>query len=117
MVERMHQMLNHSLRCLTQDHMERWDEFLAETVFAIRARVHSVTGKSPFFLAFGIEPRLPIDSTPPRSTMAPLDELERLELDGEFRAREFEELGMARRAAIERTRVQAEAEKCIGNLF
>jgi hypothetical protein len=109
MVERMHQMINHSLRCLTQDHMDRWDEFLAETIFSIRARTHAVTGHSPFYLAFGIEPRLPIDSTPPRSAMQPLDEIERMELEGEFRAREFEELGLARRAAVERTKSQAEA--------
>ncbi|OMJ12906.1 Retrotransposon-derived protein PEG10 [Smittium culicis] len=108
MVERMHQMLNHSLRCLTQDHMNRWDEFLPQTVFAIRSRQHSVTKYSPFYLMFGVEPRLPCDTTPPRSTMQPLDELEQMEERHEFNARQFEELGLARRAATERTMAQAE---------
>ncbi|OMJ20592.1 Retrovirus-related Pol polyprotein from transposon, partial [Smittium culicis] len=108
MVERMHQMLNHSLRCLTQDHIDRWDEFLPQVVFAIRARQHSVTKHSPFYLMFGVEPRLPCDTTPPRSTMQPLDKLEQMEERHEFTARQFEELGLARRAATERTMAQAE---------
>ena len=108
MVERMHQMLNHSLRCLTQDHMERWDEFLPQTVFAIRARQHSVTQFSPFYLMFGVEPRLPIDSTPPRNIMKPLDEIEQMEERQEFVARQFDELGLARRSATERSQTQAE---------
>lgn len=111
MVERMHQMLNHSLRCLTQDHLDRWDEFLAQTVFAIRAREHAVTKFSPFYLMFGVEPRLPIDSTPPTSTMKPLDEIERMEERSEFIARNLDELGLARRAATERSLAQAEAMK------
>lgn len=109
MVERMHQMLNHSIRCLAQDTMDRWDEFLPQTVFAIRARTHSVTGHSPFYLTFGVHPRIPVDTTPPRSVMQPLDEIEQMELRGEFNAREFEELGLARRAATERSMAQAEA--------
>jgi RNase H-like domain found in reverse transcriptase/Reverse transcriptase (RNA-dependent DNA polymerase)/Integrase zinc binding domain/Retroviral aspartyl protease len=109
MVERMHQMLNHSIRCLSQDHMDRWDEFLPQTVFAIRAREHSVTKHSPFYLMYGVHPRLPVDSTPPRSTMQPLDQIEQMEERHEFIARQFDELGLARRAATERSLAQAEA--------
>lgn len=109
MVERMHQMLNHSLRCLTQDHLDRWDEFLSQVVFSIRARQHAVTKHSPFYLMFGVEPRLPCDTTPPRSTMQPLDQIELMEERHEFIARQFEDLGMARRAATERSLAQAEA--------
>lgn len=108
MVERMHQSLNHGIRCLAQDHMDRWDEFLPQLVFALRVRPHSVTKSSPFYLAFGLEPRLPLDTTPPRSTMVPLDELEQMELRSELNARDFEALGHARRAAVERSLLQAE---------
>lgn len=109
MVERMHQMLNHAIRTTTQDFMDRWDEFLNQAVFSIRARTHSVTGHSPFYLLFGVHPRIPIDKTPPRSTMMPLDEIENMELRAEHHARDFEELGLHRRAALERTKTQAEA--------
>lgn len=108
MVERMHQMLNHSLRCLAQDYMYRWDEFLPQTVFAIRARQHAVTKFSPFYLMFGVEPRLHFDTTPPRNVMKPLDEIEQMEERQEFVARQFDELGMARRSATERSQAQAE---------
>ena len=44
-----------------------WDEYLLQAVFAVRIRLHSVTGYSPFFLLYGVDPRLPEDpyeSTP-----------------------------------------------------
>jgi hypothetical protein len=107
MVERMHQMLNHGIRTLEADHLDRWDEFLPQIVFALRTRTHAVTGHSPFFLVHGIEPRLPIDTNPPREIMAPLNELERMEEQAEFNARDFEALGLARRAAMERSFAQA----------
>ncbi|KAH9244873.1 hypothetical protein BASA81_017679 [Batrachochytrium salamandrivorans] len=47
--------------------------------------------------------------TPPRSSLMPLDEIERMEENSEFIARNLEEVGQARSAANVRTKAQAEA--------
>ncbi|KAH9244116.1 hypothetical protein BASA81_018513 [Batrachochytrium salamandrivorans] len=75
MVERMHAMLGHGLTTLVHGKRDRWDEYLPQVLLALRTRTHAVTGFSPFFLLFGIHPRLPTDETPPRNTLAPLDEI------------------------------------------
>ncbi|KAH9270613.1 hypothetical protein BASA83_007208 [Batrachochytrium salamandrivorans] len=49
------------------------------------------------------------DETPPRNTLAPLDEIERMEENSEFIARNLEEVGQARSAANVRTKAQSEA--------
>jgi hypothetical protein len=109
MVERMHSMLGHSITTLTTGRPERCDKYLPQALFAIRVRTHSVTKMSPFFMLYGVHPRLPGDTNPVESDTQPLDELEKLEEQGEINARTFEEMGNARRAAYERSRVQAEA--------
>ncbi|KAH9274024.1 hypothetical protein BASA83_003665 [Batrachochytrium salamandrivorans] len=109
MVERMHAMLGHGLTTLTNESRDRWDEFLPQTLLALRTRTHAVTGFSPFYLMFGIHPRLPYDETPPRSSLAPLDDIEQMEENSEFIARNLEEVGQARSAANVRTKAQAEA--------
>ena len=38
-----------------------WDDFVNVALWASRVRVHSTTGFSPFYLAYGREPRLPGD--------------------------------------------------------
>ncbi|KAH9264245.1 hypothetical protein BASA83_012259 [Batrachochytrium salamandrivorans] len=109
MVERMHSMLGHGLTTLVHGKRDRWDEYLPQVLLALRTRTHAVTGFSPFFLLFGIHPRLPTDETPPRNTLAPLDEIERMEENSEFIARNLEEVGQARSAANVRTKAQSEA--------
>ncbi|KAH9270588.1 hypothetical protein BASA83_007176 [Batrachochytrium salamandrivorans] len=39
---------------------------------------------------FGIHPRLPYDETPPRSSLTPLDDIEQMEENSEFIARNLE---------------------------
>ena len=46
-----------------------WDTFLSQALFALRVRLHATTKKSPFYLVYGINPRLPSDENPLR----PLD--------------------------------------------
>jgi len=116
MIERMHAMIGHSISTLSNSQPCRWDEYLPETIFAIRVRTHAVTKLSPFYLLYGIDPKLPGDTSPPFTMMQPLDEIERLENNAEFRAKQFEELGSARGAAYERTKAQAEAMKRRYNL-
>ncbi|KAH9246187.1 hypothetical protein BASA81_016268 [Batrachochytrium salamandrivorans] len=66
-------------------------------------------GLFSFLPLFGIHPRLPYDETPPRSSLAPLDDIEQMEENSEFIARNLEEVGQARSAANVRTKAQAEA--------
>ena len=42
-----------------------WDQYLSQALFACRARVHVTSRKSPFFLLFGVHPRLPSDKDGP----------------------------------------------------
>jgi hypothetical protein len=43
-----------------------WDLYLPQALFACRVRVHATTKRSPFFLLYGVHPRLPSDENPPR---------------------------------------------------
>ncbi|KAH6572740.1 hypothetical protein BASA60_006414 [Batrachochytrium salamandrivorans] len=72
MVERMHAMLGHGLTTLVHGKRDRWDEYLPQVLLALRTRTHA---------------------TPPRNTLAPLDEIERMEENSEFIARNLEEVG------------------------
>lgn len=115
MVERMHASLGHAITTLTDGHPENWDDLLPQAVFGLRVRIHSVTRRSPFYLMYGVHPKLPGDLNE-WEKLRRVEELERLENEGEFIAREFEELGFTRRAAYERSRVQAEKMKRRYNL-
>ncbi|KAI3642374.1 hypothetical protein MP228_011929 [Amoeboaphelidium protococcarum] len=116
MVERMHSMLNHAITTLTNGRPERWDEYLKQALFGIRCRTHAVTKKSPFYMLYGVEPRLLGDSRPPECTLQPLDEIEQLEEKGEIMARTFEAMGDSRAAAYERSKTQAESMRRRHNL-
>jgi hypothetical protein len=109
MVERMHATLGNEITCLVDGKRDRWDEFLPQALFALRVRRHAVTKQSPFYLLYGVHPRLPQDTEPLVPDMAPLDEIELMEERGQFTARTLDELGHHRAAAYERSRVQAEA--------
>ncbi|KAH6601063.1 hypothetical protein BASA61_002092 [Batrachochytrium salamandrivorans] len=102
----MHAMLGHGLTTLVADKRDRWDEYLPQVLLAIRTRTHAVTGILAILLLFGTHPRLPNDETPPRSSLMPLDEIERMEENSEFIARNLEEVGQARSAANVRTKAQ-----------
>jgi transposase InsO family protein len=42
-----------------------WDEYLLQALFATRIRQHTATGMSPFYLLYGIQPRIPSDPDSP----------------------------------------------------
>lgn len=111
MVERMHAMVNQALTTLSDGKPQRWDEFIHQTIFSIRIREHAVTNHSPFYLLYGVEPRIPGDTDPPHDFMIPLDELERKEANLEFTIRELEDLGHHRAAAYIKSLAQAEKMK------
>ena len=64
MVERMHGMLNHGISALCSSRVDRWDAYVDEVLLRIRVRRHNVTGFSPFYLLFGIPPRLSAEVAP-----------------------------------------------------
>jgi len=105
MVERMHSMLGHAITTLSNSQPDRWDEFLPQTIFAIRVRTHSVTKFSPFYLLYGVEPRIPGDSQPPRQSMAEWSE----ETEQDYIARNLDDLQRARGLSYLRSVRQADA--------
>jgi transposase InsO family protein len=111
MVESMHRMINHGITTAIDNDRSRWDEELAQVLFAIRVRTHSVTKYSPFTLVYGIEPRLFSDGEPPIQVRMPLDDDERRRMLLERTAEELENLGEIRGAAYKRSVAQAERMK------
>ena len=41
-----------------------WDEYLEQALYAVRVHTHSRHGHSPFYLLYGVQPRLPSDPNP-----------------------------------------------------
>jgi transposase InsO family protein len=86
--------------------IHKWDMFLPEALFHCRTRIHQITGFSPFKLLYGVEARIPGDSSPPFC----LSEQNPKDL-AEIRARVLEDLKLWREAAYERTRQDATQRK------
>ena len=53
--------MHNLLRTLEVDEKRRWNQHIAELVFAYNATPHASTGSTPYFLFFGREPLLPVD--------------------------------------------------------
>ena len=101
--ERPHQTFNGILSRMCQGDPDRWTKFVTRAVFAMRVRVHSTTGHSPFYLVYGVEPRLPGDSPPVDLYEFPAN----FDVE-EYTNRELESLGVARGLAHLRTQEQAD---------
>jgi transposase InsO family protein len=107
MVERVHSLLAHSIRTLSENQPDRWDEFVGQAVFGIRIRQHSVTRKSPFNLLYGLEPRLPVDLEFPSQLKVPLDQEEREIALSDYNSYRLEQLGQDRASAYFKSLAQA----------
>ena len=60
-VEKQHRTLKQTLRFYASTH-RNWDSFIPSALFAYRTGVHAATGYSPFFLNYGRDCRLPLDT-------------------------------------------------------
>ena len=62
LVERFNRTLCESLAKLVKDHENTWDKFIGPVLFAYRTTPQSTTKITPFFLMYGREAKLPMDS-------------------------------------------------------
>jgi hypothetical protein len=59
--ERANRTLEEVLRHFVSPRQDNWDEYLDLVEFAINEAVNPSTGYSPFYLAFGVQPAVPLD--------------------------------------------------------
>jgi transposase InsO family protein len=111
MVERIHRPIGDALRALVANRQDRWDEYLPEVILGLNARKHATTGHSPFYLAHGVEPRLPVDPLPPQALMKPLTEDEQVEILAADLQETLEELGFSRAEAHRRSLESARKQR------
>ena len=64
-VERTNRTLDGMLKCLAKNEKKDWKKFIPKLAFAYNSTINKSTGFSPFFLMYGRESRLPIDSVFP----------------------------------------------------
>ncbi|CAF1263743.1 unnamed protein product, partial [Didymodactylos carnosus] len=64
-VERFNRTFISMLRKYIQGKTTKWDEFVDQALFACRVRVHQSTGRTPFFMVYGVEPKIPGDELTP----------------------------------------------------
>lgn len=65
-VERFNRLFGGMLmRYVGHDAVNKWDLYIDRALFACRIRQHHATGKTPFYMVYGIEPKLPGDQLLP----------------------------------------------------
>jgi hypothetical protein len=104
-LERAHRDVNAILTKLCQGESHRWIHYVSQVEFILNSRIHSVTGFSPFYLAHGIDPRIPGDevpSIPPRAY-----DISNSEDIAVLSSQELATLGQNRAAALQRLKAQA----------
>lgn len=62
LVEHWNSTILNMLRTLTEEKKKDWDDHVGAAAFAYNTSKHAMTGYSPYFLLFGIEPRIPLDT-------------------------------------------------------
>ncbi|KAH9262519.1 hypothetical protein BASA83_013782 [Batrachochytrium salamandrivorans] len=108
MVERMH-LCSDWANNFGSRQRDRWDEYLPKSFWLFGLGLTLLLDFLAILFIIWNTPSTPHDETPPRSSLMPLDEIERMEENSEFIARNLEEVGQARSAANVRTKAQAEA--------
>ena len=62
LTERMNRTVINMLKTLEEKEKKNWPKHLSKLAFAYNVTVNSATNFSPYYLVFGREPRLPVDS-------------------------------------------------------
>jgi transposase InsO family protein len=102
MTERINRILKDMLRKYCDGFPEKWDRFLDSAVFALRVRIHTVTGFSPFYLLYGKNARLPGDRIPEG-----LFDFSNWDERRKYTLRELDKLGKDRSVAYDKSKEQA----------
>ena len=61
LVERLNKTLIDMLAKHVQQNQREWDRWLSKMLFSYRTATQASTGRSPFHLVYGREPRIPLD--------------------------------------------------------
>ena len=90
MVEGGHKPIIAALIALTQGGKKKWIEYLAAVLFADRTTVHEPTGHTPFYMVYGREAVLPVETRFPTWRTLGWDEVHDRSKLLELRARQIE---------------------------
>jgi hypothetical protein len=77
-----------------------WDKYLPQALFSARVRIHATSKISPFYLIYGIHPRISFNANPSRP--------EKLTIDAEQILERIRKLHTIRIAANEKLLIRAE---------
>ncbi|KAG2213622.1 hypothetical protein INT45_010121 [Circinella minor] len=108
-VERTNGILKQMLHKYAHGQIHRWDRFVSPAIFACRVRKHRTTGYSPYFLVYGVEPKLPGDFLPPFIEVAEQEQDKSITIKG--RVVEARKLQEARLIAEEKLKNNAAKDK------
>jgi hypothetical protein len=62
LVERINKTLADTITKISRETNKNWDQYIAEALFVIQTTYQSTTKQTPFYLTYGREARIPIDS-------------------------------------------------------
>ncbi|KAG1136414.1 hypothetical protein G6F37_011734 [Rhizopus arrhizus] len=106
--ERLNQTFKRMLIKYVNGEVHSWDEYVDTALFACRIRKHATTGFSPFYLTYGVDPKIPGDSHRPFIYQFTEQDPELLTQDALTHLRNLRE---ARYTAEDRLKRQAEIDK------
>jgi hypothetical protein len=97
-VERFNRLFGGMLsRYVGDSNVNQWDLFVDRALFACRVRVHRSTGQTPFYMVYGVEPRLPGDPLHPF-----ISDEDNTQSDTEQRQQQLDQLAQTRLNVHER---------------
>ena len=62
LVERFNRTLGEALAKTAVQHLDEWDKYIAPVLFAYRTNKHSTTKFTPFYLLYGRQAQLPMET-------------------------------------------------------